>query len=126
MVKNIDQRKIGTAGRSNAVCHSYSGATVEQITKKFETDGNHGFHTVILDVGLVRNEPEEVANSMDMLINKVKNGAKEIAVSGVIRRNDGRIPNSKIDKYNKLLHDLSYKHKIPFINQRAFQNAYLR
>ncbi len=28
MVKKIDQRKIGRAARSNAVCHSYSGATV--------------------------------------------------------------------------------------------------
>ncbi len=127
MVKNIDQRKIGRAARSNAVCHSYSRATVERITKKFETDGNHGFHTVILHVGtndLVRNEPEELANSMDMLINKVKNGAKEIAVSGVIR-NDGRIPNSKIDKYNNLLHDLSYKHKITIINNDCIDESSL-
>ena len=74
---------------------------------------------------LVRNEPEEVANSMDIMINKVKNGAKEIAVSGVIRRNDGRIPNSKIDKYNNLLHDLSYKHKITFINNDCIDESSL-
>jgi hypothetical protein len=51
MVKNIDQSKIGRAARSNATCHSYSGATVEQINQKLERDGNHGFHTVILHVG---------------------------------------------------------------------------
>ena len=47
MVKIIDQNKIGRAARSNATCHSYSGATVEQINQKLERDGNHGFHTVI-------------------------------------------------------------------------------
>ena len=128
MVKNIDQSKIGRAARSNATCHSYSGATVEQINQKLERDGNHGFHTVILHVGtndLVRKEPEEVATNMEILINKVKAGAKEIAVSGVVRRHDGRISNKKIDKYNQLLHDLSYKHKISFINNDCIDKSLL-
>ena len=36
MVKHIDGNKIGRAARSKAVCHSYSGATVNQLARKFD------------------------------------------------------------------------------------------
>jgi lysophospholipase L1-like esterase len=76
MVKNIDACKIGRASRSKAISHSYSGATVNQLTEKF---GNHQsekeFSTVIIHVGtndLVRDEPKKVAANLENLINKVK------------------------------------------------------
>ena len=129
MVKKIDQSKIGRAARSNPTCHSYSGATVKQIKEKLERDGNHGFCMVILHVGtndLVCKGLEEVATCMEILINKVKASAKEIAVSSVVRRNnDGRIANKKIDQYNQLLHDLSYNHKITLINNDCIDKSLL-
>jgi lysophospholipase L1-like esterase len=90
MVKNIDACKIGRASRSKAISHSYSGATVNQLTEKF---GNHQsekeFSTVIIHVGtndLVRDEPKKVAANLENLINKVKVHTEKIAVSGTIKR----------------------------------------
>ena len=45
MVKHIDNNKLTKAAKRNTVCHSYSGATVEQIATKFEQHSkeNHSF-----------------------------------------------------------------------------------
>ena len=68
MVKNIDACKIGRAARSKAISHSYSGATVNQLTEKFENhQSEQEFSTVIIHVGtndLVRDEPKKVAANL--------------------------------------------------------------
>ena len=106
MVKHIDGNKIGRAARGKAISHSYSGATVNQLAKKF--DENHAekeqYNTIILHVGtndLVREEPKKVAADMENLINKAKAHTNKLAVSGVIKRYDGKVNNHKIDQYNK-------------------------
>ena len=38
------------------------------------------------------------------------------AVSGAIKRYDGKVNNRKIDYYNKLAHDLCSKHKITYLD----------
>ena len=89
MVKHIDGNKIGRAARGKAISHSYSGATVNQLAKKF--DENHAeeeqYNTILLHVGtndLVREEPK-VAADMESLINKAKAHTNKLAVSGVIK-----------------------------------------
>ena len=129
MVKNIDACKIGRASRSKAISHSYSGATVNQLTEKF---GNHQseqeFSTVIIHVGtndLVRDEPKKVAANLENLINKVKVHTEKIAVSGTIKRYDGELNNKKIEQYNNLLHGLCSKHKITFIDNSCIDKPSL-
>ena len=109
MVKHIDGNKIGRAARGKAISHSYSVATVNQLAKKF--DENHveeeQFNTIILHVGtneLVREEPKKVAADMESLIKKAKAHTNKLAVSGVIKRYDGKVNNHKIDQYNKLVY----------------------
>ena len=73
------------------------------------------YNTIILHVGmndLVREEPEKVAADMDNLVNKVKAHTNKIAVSGAIKRYDGKVNNYKIEQYNKLIHGLCSKHNI--------------
>ena len=65
---------------------------------------------------LVHEEPEKVAADMDNLINKAKGHTNKVAVSGAIKRYDGKVNNRKIDYYNKLVHDLCSKHKITYID----------
>ena len=51
------------------------------------------YHAVILHVGtndLTHDDPEKAASNMENLINKVKASATNIAVSGVIKRYDGK------------------------------------
>ena len=130
MVKHIDGNKIGRAARGKAISHSYSGATVNQLAKKF--DENHAekeqYNTIILHVGtndLVREEPKKVAADMENLINKAKAHTNKLAVSGVIKRYDGKVNNHKIDQYNKLVNDLCSKHKITFINNSCIGKSLL-
>ena len=49
---------------------------------------------------------------MESLIIKAKAHTNKLAVSGVIKRYDGKVNNHKIDQYNKLVNDLCSKHKI--------------
>ena len=70
MVKNIDNNKLSKAAKKRTVCHSYSGATVEQIATKFDqhTKEDQSFDKVIIHVGtndLVRTQPDKVAQNMD-------------------------------------------------------------
>ena len=129
MVKNIDACKIGRASRSKAISHSYSGATVNQLTEKF---GNHQseqeFSTVVIHVGtndLVRDEHKKVAANLENLINKVKVHTEKIAVSGTIKRYDGKLNNKKIEQYNNLVHGLCSKHKITFIDNSCIDKPLL-
>ena len=129
-LKHIDGNKIGRAARGKAISHSYSGATVNRLAKKF--DENHAekeqYNTIILHVGtndLVREEPKKVAADMENLINKAKAHTNKLAVSGVIKRYDGKVNNHKIDQYNKLVNDLCSKHKITFINNSCIGKSLL-
>ena len=121
MVKHIDGNKIGRAARSKAICHSYSGATVNQLARKFDECQSEDlqYNTIILHVGtndLVREEPEKVAAEMDSLVNKVKAHTNKVAVSGAIKRYDGKVKNYKIEQYNKLINGLCSKHNITYID----------
>lgn len=129
MVKNIDASKIGRAARSKAISHSYSGATVNQLTNKFENhQSEQEFSTVIIHVGtndLVCDEPKKVAANLENLINKVKVHTEKIAVSGTIKRDDGKLNNKKIEQYNHLVHGLCSKHKITFIDNSCIDKSLL-
>jgi lysophospholipase L1-like esterase len=100
MVKNIGASKIGRAARSKAISHSYSGATVNQLTKKFENhQSEQEFSTVIIHIGtndLVHDEPKKVAANLGNLINKVKVHTEKISVSGTIKRYDCKLNNKKL------------------------------
>ena len=100
MVKNIGASKIGRAARSKAISHSYSGATVNQLTKKFENhQSEQEFSTVIIHVGtndLVHDEHKKVAANLENLINKVKVHTEKIAVSGTIKLYDCKLNNKKL------------------------------
>ena len=52
---------------------------------------------------LVREEAEKVAADMDSLVNKVKAHTNKVAVSGAIKRYDGKVKKYKIEQYNKLM-----------------------
>ena len=65
---------------------------------------------------MVREEPQKVAADMDNLINKAKAHTNKAAVSGAIKRYDGKIKNNKIENYNKSIHGLCSKHKITCID----------
>ena len=130
MVKHIDGGKIGRAARSKAISHSYSGATVNQLARKFDECQSEEllYNTIILHVGtndLVREEPEKVAADMDDLVNKVKAHTNKVAVSGAIKRYDGKVNNYKIEQYNKLIHGLCSKHNIAYIDNSCIGRSLL-
>ena len=110
MVKNIDEKKIERAARGKSICHSYSGATVPQLRQKFQENcDEEKYKAIILHIGtndLVREDAENVAKKMDVLIEEVKSRAERVAVSSVIERHDGRVPASKIASYNNLVYNL--------------------
>ena len=130
MVKHIDNNKLTKAAKRNTVCHSYSGATVEQIATKFEQHSkeNHSFDRVIIHVGtndLVHTQPDKVAQNMESLIVRVKSQAKQVAVSSVVRRYDNKVKPIIISSYNNLLHNLCIKHKIAYIDNDCIENSML-
>ena len=118
---NIDNNKLSKAAKKRTVCHSYSGATVEQIATKFDQHSkeDQSFDKVIINVGtndLVRTQPDKVAQNMESLIVKVKSQAKQVAASAVVRRYDSKVKPTIISSYNNLLHNLCIKHKIAYID----------
>jgi hypothetical protein len=94
MVKNIDEKKIERAERGKSICHSYSGATIPQLRQKFQENcDEEKYKAIILHIGtndLVREDADNVAKKMDVLIEEVKSRAERVAVSSVIERYDGR------------------------------------
>ena len=130
MVKNIDNNKLSKAAKKRTVCHSYSGATVEQIATKFDQHSkeDQSFDKVIIHVGtndLVRTQPDKVAQNMESLIVKVKSQAKQVAASAVVRRYDNKVKPIIISSYNNLLHNLCIKHKIAYIDNDCIDNSML-
>ena len=129
MVKHIDAKKIAKAARCKAVSHSYSGATIHQLTEKFTDEiEKQKYHTVILHVGtndLTHDNPEKAASNMENLINKVKSSTMNIAVSGVIKRYDGKVNNNIIYHYNKLIHSICAKQNIAFIDNSCIDKPLL-
>ena len=115
MVKHIERQKIERAAGCRSAAHSYSGARVEHISQKIKEHWSEDeeYDAIILHVGtnnLVSEEPEELATKMNTLIKDVKDRAKSIAISSVIKRYDNRVPASKITHFNYLLKDLCIKH----------------
>lgn len=130
MVKHIDNQKVERAARGKAVCHSYSGATVDQLKQKIQSDWceEQDYDSVVVHVGtndLVHKQPEEVAKEMERLIDDIKPHAKKIALSSVVRRYDGKVQTSKINRYNSLLHDLCFSHSITFIDNDCIGQSLL-
>ena len=63
MVKHSDAKKIAKAARCKAVSHSYSGATIHQLTEKFNDEiEEQKYHTVILHVGTTEKEASNTKN----------------------------------------------------------------
>ena len=66
---------LAKAARCKAVSHSYSGATIHLLSKKFNNEiEKQKYHTVILHVGtndLTHVNPKKAASNMNNLINKV-------------------------------------------------------
>jgi hypothetical protein len=129
MVKNISEKKIERAARGKSICHSYSGATVPQLHQKFQQNcDEEKYKTIILHIGtndLVREDADNVAKKMDVLIEEVKSRAERVAVSSVIERHDGRVPASKITSYNNLVYNLCTKHNINYINNDDIDKSLL-
>ena len=119
MIKHIEATKVQRAARSKTVCHSYSGATVGQLQKKFEENCQNDKYKTIIHVGtndLVHEDENHVAKKMESLIEKVRPRAERFAVSSVIKRYDSKVPERKIASYNNLVHSLCLKHNIYYIN----------
>ena len=91
-------------------------STVNQISTKFHDQAEKlQYDTIIVGTNdLVHEEPEKVATDIKNLINKAKGYTNKVAVSGVIKRYDGKVNNHKIEYYNKLVDDLCSKHKITY------------
>ena len=82
----------------------------------------------ILHVGtndLTHDNPEKAASNMENLINKVKSSTMNIAVSGVIKRYDGKVNNNIIYHYNKLIHSICAKQNIAFIDNSCIDKPLL-
>ena len=62
---------------------------------------------------------------MDNLVNKVKPHTNKVAVSGAIKRYDGKVNNYKIEQYNKLIHGLCSKHNIAYIDNSCIGRSLL-
>lgn len=133
MVKNIDNSKISRAAREQSCCHSYRGATVDQLQEKFKedccgADDEGSYETIILHVGtnnLTNEDPEDVATKMESLIQDAKNQAKNVAVSSVVNRYDGRVPPNHITTFNGLLHDLCLRQQVTFIDNSIIKKSLL-
>ena len=130
MVKHIDRVKIERAAGCQSVVHSYSGARVEQISSKIKEYWSEGeqYDTVLLHVGtnnLASEEPEEVASKMDGLIKDLKDHAKKIAISSVIKRYDNRVPASKITRFNNVVKNLCMKHNTIFLDNDHIDRSLL-
>ena len=130
MVKHIDRQKIERAAGCQSVVHSYSGARVEQINSKIKEYWSEGeqYDTVVLHVGtnnLVSEDPEKVAAKMDELIENLKDHAKKIAVSSVIKRYDNRVPASNITYFNNLVNNLCSNRNITFLNNDHIDRSFL-
>ena len=131
MVKHIDGKKIARAGQRETTCHSYSGATIDQIHNKIQldwSDENQGYDAIILHVGtndLVYKEIEKAAEEMEELVKDMKVHAQNVAVSSVIKRFDGKVKASKISNFNNILHELCIKHKITFVDNECIDNSML-
>ena len=92
---------------------------MHQLTQKFNDEiEKQQYHTVILHVG-TNDDPEKAASNMENLINKVKASTTNIAVSGVIKRYDGKVNNNVIYHYNKLIHSICAKQNIAFIDHNS-------
>ena len=119
-VKHIDEKKISRAERGKSTCHSYSGAKIKDIHQKFQQSSyNDEYVTIILHVGtndLANDGADEFAERMENLIVDVKNRAKRVGISSVIKRYDGRVSFSKIAYYNTLTYKLCVKHNVSYID----------
>ena len=82
---------------------------------------------MILHVGtndLTHDDPEKAASNMENLINKVKASTTDMAVSGVIKRYDGKV-NNNIIYHNKLIHSICAKQNIAFIDNNCIDKPLL-
>ena len=67
---------------------------------------NYDYSAIELRVGtndLVKDDAVTVAKNIDRLIQDVKPCSNTMAISGIIKREDGRVPEGKIDTTNKLI-----------------------
>lgn len=130
MIKNIQTNKIERAYRGKADCQSYGGATVSDLKKKIKAgkiDVN-GYKATVLHIGtndLVKEDAATVSNRLESLIQDLKPHSNTIALSSVIKRNDGRVPEEKISTFNNLNEELCTKLNVHFIDNQNIHESHL-
>ena len=83
---------------------------VKGLNNKFkEKLYNYDYSAIVLHVGtndLVKDDAVTIAKNLDRLIQDVKPCSNTIAISGIIKREDGKVLEGKIDTTNKLIKEL--------------------
>ena len=80
MVKHIDGKEITSAGRMETICHSYGGATIDQIHNKIGL-----MQMILFTKGLKKQQ------SLEELVKDIKAHAQNVTVSSIIKRFDGKV-----------------------------------
>jgi hypothetical protein len=130
MIKNIDPAKLSTACQGKVKFESISGATVQDVQNKIiSIIQNHGCtESVIFHVGtndLTKNSTETVIHKMESLIDQIKPYTNSIAMSSVIRRNDGKVSNRKVSSFNDMSKQLCQKLNVYFIDNDNINLSHL-
>ena len=130
MIKNIDPAKLSTACQGKVECESISGATVQDVQNKINCIiQNHGCtESIIFHVGtndLTKNSTETVIHKMESLIDQIKPYTNSIAISSVIKRNDGKVSNRKVSSFNDMSKQLCQKLNIYFIDNDNINLSHL-
>lgn len=130
MIKNIDARKISRAFQGKSYCKSHSGAKVQDLqTEWSEIVPAYGsLDAVIIHVGtndLVYSKAEAVSHKLECLVQEMKPYAEKIGISGVIGREDGKVPDSKISRFNILTQAMCAKYNATFIDNSSINVSHL-
>lgn len=103
MIKNIDEAKLFNAAKGQVKCYVYRGATINQVSEKFEKEygkREEKIHSILLHVAtnnLPVQSPEQAIQEMEKFIVQVKGKAGNMAVSSIVKRYDKKIPPSNIE-----------------------------
>lgn len=128
MIKNIDQNKMERAYNGKAICHSLSGANVDVLQEKMKNAVAHEFSDIIIHIGtndLVKDNAKTVSTRLESLIQQVKPVTSTVAISSVIARDDGKVPDGRISTFNKLTEELCSKWDINYIDNENINGYHL-
>ena len=130
MTKNIDNKKLSYAAKKKTCCKTNRGAKISDIRKNLEEECGESdkFHSIVLHVGtnnLSCDDAKVAAEEMDRLIEDARKKTANVAVSGVVKRYDNRVPNSDIIEFNNLVKNLCVKHNATFIDNEEIDDSML-